>query len=57
MNISVTLKPGVKDFKYGKSNQELVEIIYSTKYETEAFLLSSTMVKFCKNISFDNVLD
>ena len=33
MNISVTLKPGVKDFKYAKSNQELVEIIYSTNYE------------------------
>jgi len=33
MNISVILKPGVKDFKYAKSNQELVEIIYSTNYE------------------------
>lgn len=32
MNISVTLKPGVKDLKYAKSNQELAEI-YSTNYE------------------------
>jgi len=33
MNISVTLKTGVKNFKYAKSNQGLVEIIYSTNYE------------------------
>jgi hypothetical protein len=33
MNFSVTLQLDVKEFKYAKSNQELVKISYSTNYE------------------------
>jgi len=44
MNISVTLKPGVKDFKYAKSNQELDEIIYSTNMK---FKHSFSQVQWC----------